>query len=62
MAGNTKATAMKKIRERAKADKRKEKVLRREARKTAKVARPESKDGVDPDLEGLKPGPQPLPY
>ncbi|MEW6324514.1 MAG: hypothetical protein AB1515_03910 [Nitrospirota bacterium] len=62
MAGNSKATAMKKIRERAKAEKRKEKMLRREARKKAKEAQPEPQEGVDPDLAGIVPGPQRLPY
>jgi len=58
MAGNSKATATKRLRERAKADKRKEKMERRAARKMAKEASPERRDGVDPDLEGLVPGPQ----
>jgi hypothetical protein len=62
MAGNSKATATKRLRERAKADKRKEKMERRAARKMAKEANPEHRDGVDPDLEGLVPGPQPPLY
>jgi len=58
MAGNSKATAMKRLRERVKADKRKEKMARRAARKEAKEANPERREGMDPDLEGLVPGPQ----
>ena len=58
MAANSKATATKRIRERAKVERRKEKLLRREARKKAKEANPRQEDGTDPDLAGLIPGPQ----
>jgi hypothetical protein len=59
MAGHPKATAMKRARERAKMEKRNEKVARREARKKAKETDAPSEEGVDPDLVGIKPGPQP---
>ena len=58
MATHPKATATKRYRERAKAEKRKEKALRREARKKAKEAQVLPEDGSDPDLAGIVPGPQ----
>jgi hypothetical protein len=63
MAGNAKVTSNKRARERAKALKRQEKEQRREARKKAKEAElpPQGTDS-DPDLAGMKPGPQPPPY
>ncbi len=59
MAGHPKATAMKRARERAKMEKRNEKVARREARKKEKETELPNEEGVDPDLAGIKPGPQP---
>jgi len=59
MAGHPKATAMKRARERAKMEKRNEKTLRREARKKAKETEGPNEEGIDPDLVGIKPGPQP---
>ena len=61
MAGNSKATATKRLRERAKMEKRKEKFLRQEARKNTKETYPHQ-EGGDPDLTGLIPGPQPPLY
>ena len=58
MAASPKATATKRFRERAKIEKRKEKMLRREARKKANEAELSPADGSDPDLAGMKPGPQ----
>lgn len=58
MAAHPKATAMKRFRERAKIEKRNEKTRRREARKKAKEAERPTEDGTDPDLAGMKPGPQ----
>ncbi len=58
MAGNTKVTATKRFRERAKVEKRNEKMLRRETRKKAKEAELPPEDSSDPDLAGMKPGPQ----
>jgi len=58
MAGRPKATATKRSRERAKVEKRNEKIMRREERKKAKEAELPPEDGTDPDLAGIKPGPQ----
>jgi len=40
-------------------EKRNEKVARREARKKAKETEQPNEEGIDPDLVGIKPGPQP---
>jgi hypothetical protein len=58
MAAHPKATSTKRARERAKVEKQNEKMLRREARKKIKEAASRSADGTDPDLAGMKPGPQ----
>ena len=50
-------TAVKLQRERALADRRKEKQQRRAG---GKEAPPPRVDGADPDLAGIRPGPQPL--
>ncbi len=62
MAANKKATATKRSRERAKVENRNEKIQRREERKKAKEAELLTEDGSDPDLAGMKPGPQPPLY
>ena len=62
MSAHPKATATKRLRERAKIEKRNEKTLRREARKKAKEAERPLEDGTDPDLAGMRPGPQPPLY
>lgn len=56
-----KATLAKRDRERAKHAKQQEKEARRAQRKAEKVANPRPKDieGEDPDLAGMRPGPQP---
>lgn len=58
MAAHPRATATKRTRERAKMEKRNEKLLRREARKKAKETELPTPDGTDPDLVGITPGPQ----
>lgn len=40
-------------------EKRREKEERREQRKREKAERPDAPDGVDPDIAGIVPGPQP---
>ncbi len=63
MPTHPKVTAAKRQRERDKIEKRKEKDLRREERKKAKEAVTRNPDAPDPDLEGMRPGPQaPLYY
>lgn len=58
MSPRPKITSTKRSRERAKVEKRNEKILRREARKKAKEAELPPEDGADPDLAGIEPGPQ----
>ena len=60
MAKPGRATQEKRARERNKQEKRQEKLDRRAVRKTEKGDR-QFEDGVDPDLVGIVPGPQPRP-
>lgn len=55
-------TFSKRQRERDKREKKQAKAERREQRKHARADRPgEEELGVDPDIAGIVPGPQPLP-
>ena len=58
MAQKSRPTLMKREREKARVERQKMK----EARRADRAQRPNERrdDGVDPDLEGIKPGPQPL--
>lgn len=61
MSKNTKHTFRKRSREIAKLEKRKAKEARRlEAKERKAKARPRTSD-EDPDIAGIRPGPQPLP-
>jgi len=51
----------KRRKEQARKQKQQEKEQRRVQREAQRRARPESTSGGDPDLEGMVPGPQPLP-
>jgi hypothetical protein len=53
-------SANKRLKEKARQDKAKDKAVQREQRKVEKVNRPESAPGEDPDIAGIVPGPQPL--
>ena len=57
MAGST--TFRKREKEKARQERAKEKADDRARRKTEKAARPGGDDGVDPDIAGIVPGPQP---
>ena len=50
----------KRQRERQRQERRTEKQARRQEAAEKKANAPSRPDGVDPDLEGIKPGPQPL--
>lgn len=55
------ATQEKRNRERSQKERQQEKLEQRAVRKTERAARAEKiQDGVDPDLEGIYPGPQPV--
>ncbi len=61
MAQRSKATFQKLEREKEKKQKQRDKELRRQEAKKAKVERQPNSDNEDPDIAGIKPGPQPLP-
>jgi hypothetical protein len=61
MAQRSKSTFQKLEKEKARQQKRKEKEARRIDAKQRKANRDTGIDGEDPDLAGIKPGPQPLP-
>ncbi|NGZ02508.1 MAG: hypothetical protein CV090_05585 [Nitrospira sp. WS238] len=61
MAGTGKTTQAKRSREKARQEKQRDKELRREQRKAAKLNQP-TQGGEDPDLAGLSWGPQPPLY
>jgi len=54
-------TATKRQKEQARLEHRQKKAAEKAARKAEKASRPEREDGVDPDIAGIVPGPQPLP-
>lgn len=55
-------THLKRQRERALVERRNEKAAKREAQKAQKASAPTPAPGEDPDLAGIKPGPQPRIY
>ena len=55
-------THLKRQRERALVERRNEKAARREEAKARKASAPPPAPGEDPDLAGIKPGPQPRIY
>jgi hypothetical protein len=59
MASNT--TFQKRQKERARADKQRGKAEKMKARRDAPSTRSTAEPGVDPDIAGIVPGPQPLP-
>ncbi|MHC1742039.1 MAG: hypothetical protein AB9873_03290 [Syntrophobacteraceae bacterium] len=61
MAQRSKATFQKREREKALQQKQKDKDVKRLEAKERKANREPRVDGDDPDIAGIKPGPQPLP-
>ncbi len=61
MAQRSKATFQKQEKEREKQQKQRDKEARRLEAKRAKSERPPLEGDEDPDIAGIKPGPQPLP-
>jgi hypothetical protein len=51
--------ATKRLKELARQQKQREKAEKREQRKREKAERPVPEEGVDPDIAGIVPGPQP---
>ena len=60
MARNARPTAAKREREKALSEKRQQKAARRQDVKKQKESQGPKEDGVDPDIAGITPGPQPL--
>jgi len=59
MAMKSRPTMMKRARERARAEKQKEKAARRLERAQQNADRPSAADGIDPDIAHIRVGPQP---
>ena len=55
------ASFTKRQKERQRQERQREKEAKRAERKRDKVDRPEGEAGVDPDIAGIIPGPQPIP-
>ena len=55
-------TQNKRARERAKQEKQQQKAARRQEAKVRKTTNPDAPEGEDPDIAGIVPGPQPLPW
>jgi hypothetical protein len=60
MARPGRATQLKRGRERAKQEKRKEKLEKRLIRRAEKMSQPRPDGAEDPDIAGIIPGPQPI--
>lgn len=62
MANRGRATFAKRQKEIARQERAREKAAKRLERKVVKAQRPEITGEEDPDIAGIVPGPQPLPY
>ena len=62
MANRTRPTLEKRAKERARQEKRKAKDERRASAKAQRAANPRQDSAEDPDIAGIKPGPQPNPW
>lgn len=62
MATNGRPTLNKRMRERQRQQKIRDKEDRRRDRKRDKDRKADAPDGVDPDIAGIVPGPQPIPW
>jgi len=60
MARNARPTAAKREREKALSERRQQKAAKRQDAKQRRASQQRPADGVDPDIEGIVPGPQPL--
>lgn len=59
MGNNRGATMAKRARERARQERHQNKLARRAERRAGKQDRPDRAGGIDPDIAGIVPGPQP---
>jgi hypothetical protein len=51
----------KRLKERARQDKQREKEEKRQRKRQERVQRAPGEEGIDPDIAGIIPGPQPIP-
>jgi hypothetical protein len=54
-------TVNKRLKERARQDKQREKEEKRQRKRQERAQRAPGEEGVDPDIAGIVPGPQPIP-
>jgi hypothetical protein len=54
-------TVNKRLKERARQDKQREKEEKRQRKRQERAQRAPGEEGVDPDIAGIIPGPQPIP-
>ena len=62
MTSRSRPTQAKRAREKALQEKRQQKAARRQDAKERKDSSPNRADGIDPDIAGIVPGPQPHPF
>jgi hypothetical protein len=62
MTSRSRPTQAKRAREKALQEKRQQKAARRQDAKERKDTGPNRADGIDPDIAGIVPGPQPHPF
>jgi hypothetical protein len=62
MASRPKVTQQKRARERARQERQQEKLRRRDEAKVRRANAPTVANGEDPDIAGIVPGPQPVPW
>lgn len=62
MTNRSRPTQAKRAREKALQEKRQQKAARRQDAKERKDSSPGRADGIDPDIAGIVPGPQPHPF
>lgn len=62
MTNRSRPTQAKRAREKALQEKRQQKAVRRQDAKERKDSTPGRDDGIDPDIAGIVPGPQPHPF
>jgi hypothetical protein len=62
VAGRSRPSLEKRLREQQRQQRQREKEQRRAERKRERESRGPTQGGVDPDLEGIVPGPQPQPW
>ena len=62
MSQSSRPTQLKRQRERAQVEKRNQKIARRLEAKARRAAQPRREGDEDPDIAGIRPGPQPSPY